>query len=244
MTEKQFPESLQDREAAASIERGLRQVMERVAEAETRRGNHEKITVVAATKTVPAERILYAASLGLGLTDVGENRVQELLDKYDEVSRCLRVHMIGRLQTNKVKYLVGKTALIHSVDSLRLCDEIERRAAACGLIQDILIEVNIGREADKGGVLPESVGDLLDRAEEYPHVRMAGIMTVAPHCECRDAYRPYFEETAKIYQEIYLKKIRTEGPTYLSMGMSDNYDLALEYGANIIRPGSAIFGRR
>lgn len=200
-------------------------------------------TLIAATKTVPVEVINYAAD-NLGLTDIGENRVQEFLDKYDAYSPKLKLHFIGTLQKNKVKYIVDKVAMIHSVDSVGLAEEISKRSLAIGKRMDILLEVNIGREASKGGFMPEELDDALDKIADLDGVFVRGLMTMAPKCEKSADYLKYFEETYRISVDILTKKQHNIIEPVLSMGMSDSYREAAAVGATAVRVGSALFGKR
>lgn len=197
--------------------------------------------VVAATKTVDAEVINYAAE-NFGLTDVGENRVQELLSKYDALDKDrLNVHFIGHLQKNKVKYIVGKVCLIHSLDSVGLALEIEKQSAKLGIVTDVLIEVNIGAEENKSGADISEVGEIIRALSELSHVRLRGMMTIGPKCSSHDEYKGYFEKAYRLFTELFTGSI---DDAILSMGMSDSYCAALECGANVIRPGSCLFGAR
>ncbi len=200
------------------------------------------VTVMAATKTVSPALINHA--LSCGLTDIGENRVQELLSKYDSLRLDgVNLHFIGTLQPNKVKYLIGKVCLIHSLDSVRLADEISRRSAAAGLVTDTLCEVNIGEEAAKGGIPEAQTEDFLRTVSSREGLRVRGLMVIGPHCDDPNDYRPFFERTRALYDRLRRLGLFGDAPI-LSMGMSDNYELAIEYGATLIRPGSAIFGHR
>lgn len=199
--------------------------------------------LIAATKTVPVEVINFAAS-ELRLTDIGENRVQELLEKYDRLDPSLRVHFIGGLQCNKVKYIIDKVAMIHSVDSVRLAEEISRRAVERGIVMDVLAEVNIGRESSKGGVSPEEASEFAARIADLPGIFVRGIMTMAPKCDEKTDYRKYFEETYRIFVDFLRKRRHNIIEPVLSMGMSDSYTAAAEVGATAVRVGSALFGQR
>ncbi len=206
------------------------------------------VLVVAASKTVSAEVINYAAE-NFGLTDVGENRVQELLEKYDSLDKDrLKVHFIGHLQKNKVKYIVGKVALIHSLDSEGLALEIEKQASKLGITCDVLIEVNIGAEEQKSGIDAAEALALAEKVLTLEHVNLRGMMTVGPRCESKEEYKVYFNKTYSLFSEIFLDKLPEKGHNIespiLSMGMSDSYEAALECGANIIRPGKCLFGER
>ena len=218
-------------------------VTENINEAIIRRGGDAPVRLLAATKTVPAEEILFAAD-ELGLRFAGENRTSELLEKYDALKDKLTLHLIGTLQTRKVKDAVGRVSLIESVDSLKLASEINKRSEAQGIVSDILCEVNIGREESKGGLMPEVISEFLDSLEEFRNIRPCGIMTMAPICASEDEYRKFFSETYQIFIDIYIKKSHNIIEPVLSMGMSDSYVPAILEGATQVRVGSSIFGRR
>lgn len=197
------------------------------------------VLVIGASKTMPLERILFVRDN----TDVkifGENRVQELLEKY---TPDVRWHFIGQLQTNKVKYIVDKVELIHSVDRLSLLQEIDRQAKKHGKVQDILIEVNIGDEEKKGGVAPEEVIDFAKEVDKYPSVRLKGLMSVLPNVE-KDALNAFYLQLSKLYDTLKQTRLDNADIRYLSAGMSNDYDVAVKYGANIVRLGRALFGER
>lgn len=200
-------------------------------------------TLIAATKTVPAEVINYAAR-ELGLSEIGENRVQELLSKYDLLDKSLKLHFIGTLQKNKVKYIVDKVSMIHSVDSVSLAEEIGKRSMAIGKTMDILLEVNIGREHAKGGFLPEEVELAAAKIADIPGVSLRGLMTMAPKCDKKEDYLKYFEETYLIFVDFLSKNKHNIIEPVLSMGMSDSYREAASVGATAVRIGSALFGAR
>lgn len=197
------------------------------------------VLVIGASKTMPLERILFVRDN----TDVkifGENRVQELLEKY---TPDVRWHFIGQLQTNKVKYIVDKVELIHSVDRISLLQEIDRQAKKHGKVQDILIEVNIGGEEKKGGVAPAEVIDFAKEVDKYPSVRLKGLMSVLPNVE-KDALNAFYLQLSKLYDTLKQTKLDNADIRYLSAGMSNDYDVAVKYGANIVRLGRALFGER
>lgn len=247
MTERSFTEPSEARKAQISaniarIRAGMEQAEQARDAASGQKGG--RVTLLAATKTVPAEEINYATRC-CGITDIGENRVQELLDKYDALEReGVRLHFIGRLQTNKVKYIVDKVDLIHSVDSLRLASEIDRRAGAIGKVMDVLIEINSGREENKGGVMPEDAAAFAEALMALTHVRVVGIMTIAPVLEKKEDYLKFFSETYEIFLDISAKTRHNKEGFLLSMGMSDSYPQAILCGSNLIRIGSALFGAR
>ncbi len=219
-------------------------VTENIENARIKRGGDAPVRLLAATKTVPAEEILFAAN-ELGLRFAGENRTAELLSKYDELKDSpLALHLIGSLQTRKVKDIVGKVSMVESVDSLKLAAELDKRSAAAGLVTDILCEVNIGREESKGGVMPEEVPEFLDRLSEFGNIRTCGIMTMAPICASDTEYFKFFTETYQIFIDFFGKKMHNIIEPVLSMGMSDSYVPAVLAGATQVRVGSSIFGER
>lgn len=248
MTERLFLTDMADGKSicgydADALRRNFENVRAGLAEAGARSPSGHAPHLIAATKTVPVEVINYAAE-NLGLTDIGENRVQELLDKYDRLSPSLRVHFIGSLQCNKVKYIIDKVSMIHSVDSVRLAEEISRRAEASGKKMDVLAEVNIGRETSKGGVMPEEAVDFALRISDFPGLSVRGLMTMAPKCDEKSDYDKYFEETYALFVDFLRKKRHNIIEPVLSMGMSDSYLSAAEKGATAVRVGTALFGRR
>lgn len=201
--------------------------------------SRKDVLVIGASKTMPLDRILFVRDN----TDVkifGENRVQELLEKY---TPDVRWHFIGQLQTNKVKYIVDKVELIHSVDRLSLLQEIDRQAKKHGKVQDILIEVNIGGEEKKGGVAPAEVIDFAKEVDKYPSVRLKGLMSVLPNVE-KDALNAFYLQLSKLYDTLKQTRLDNADIRYLSAGMSNDYDVAVKYGANIVRLGRALFGER
>ena len=212
--------------------------------------NGRPIKLLAVTKTVPVEAINYAID-NLGVTAIGENRVQELLSKYELLhtpdSGKLEIHLIGSLQTNKVKYIIDKVDMIESVDSLKLATEIDKQAKKHNLIMDILVEVNIGREEQKGGVAPEELEDFITSLSACSSVRLRGLMTIAPKCDEPEEYNKYFKEARDLFEKIRLKKTTPDLAAHfdvLSMGMSSSFRQAIKQGSTEIRLGSTIFGAR
>lgn len=213
-------------------------IRERVAEAMNAAGRSDNARIMAVTKTVAPEKINFAVGLGIDL--LGENRVQEFLDKRDEYAPA-EVHFIGGLQTNKVKYIIDKVSMIHSVDSVRLAEEIDRRAASHGKIMDILAEVNIGGEESKGGVAAGKALELCAELSELQHVRLRGLMTIPPP-GCSEKC---FADMQELFEK--LKARQTDNNALidtLSMGMSGDFETAIKFGATIIRIGSGLFGYR
>jgi len=226
------------------VEANYTEIRENIAEAAQKSGRApEDITLLAATKTVTPELINYAISLGLD--HIGENKVQELTDKYDayDLVHC-ELHFIGRLQTNKVKYLIGKVSMIQSVDSEKLASEISRLSVKNGLVTDTLIEVNIGEEENKSGVLPEALVELLKKIAPLPGIRVRGLMAIPPAGAPERETLNYFLRMNQYFVDIMAKKLDNVAMDYLSMGMSSDYSLAIQAGANLVRVGTALFGPR
>lgn len=226
-----------------SIKSNIQYINELKSAAAERAGRDGRdVLLVAVTKLHPPEEINEA--IDAGITDIGENKVQEILDKYDRV-KPVRWHLIGHLQTNKVKYIIDKVCLIHSVDSLHLAKEIDKRAAQHDLTMDILIQVNSAEEESKFGVTTEEADALIaDIAEQCSHVRVRGLMCIAPFVENPDDARQYFAEVKQIYDKYAAEKTERIDFAYLSMGMTNDFEVAVEEGSNLIRVGTAIFGYR
>lgn len=232
----------------ASVKNNIERIRVNIANAFNDRFGYinspKEATIVAATKTVPAEIINYAIE-ECGITDIGENRVQELLDKYPLLKKDkLRIHFIGHLQTNKVKYIADKVCMIQSLDSIKLAEEINRQCSKLGKVMDVLVEVNIGNETQKHGITKDEVSNFFDNIRNYEHIRPCGIMTIAPFCESIGEYEKFFKETYQIFIDICEKKLHNIDVPVLSMGMSSNYSEAIKCGSNMVRPGTAIFGTR
>lgn len=228
----------------SDIEYNYNHIKERIAEASVKSGRKpEDITFLSATKTVEPEYINYAISLGLD--HIGENRVQELLSKYDEynLENC-SLQFIGHLQSNKVRQIVGKVDLIQSVDSLKLAKEVSRVSQNKNLTTDILVEVNIGKEENKSGVMPEMLEELLYQIKDLPSINIKGLMTIPPICDDNNKIRSFFSDMNKMFLDISSKKLDNVSMDILSMGMSGDYYEAILEGANMVRIGSALFGKR
>jgi pyridoxal phosphate enzyme (YggS family) len=240
MTEKSSTET----ERFEFIKNNIEDVRRRIAQAACKSGRRpEDITLVAVTKTMPASDA--EAALECGIKVIGENKVQELLSKLPQLDMSGReAHIIGHLQTNKVKMIIDKADMIQSVDSIHLLGEIERQAARAGRNMDVLIEVNIGEEASKTGVMPDKLGELLDAASGMEHIKVRGLMAIPPRCEEKELSRPYFAKMRRLFVDIGGKKTDNIDMRILSMGMSGDFDVAVEEGATMVRVGTAIFGHR
>ena len=180
----------------------------------------------------------------LGVRDFGENKVQELVDKAGQLPEDIRWHMIGHLQRNKVKYIIDKVYLIHSVDSLRLAEEISKEAVKHGVTANILIEVNVAGEESKFGVSPEDTPGLIEEISRLPAIQVRGLMTIAPFVEKAEDNRIIFNALLKLYVDISRKNIDNVHMDFLSMGMTGDYEVAIEEGATMVRVGTGIFGER
>lgn len=200
------------------------------------------VLLVAVSKTKPVSDLQEAYRAGI--RDFGENKVQELCDKYDQLPKDIRWHMIGHLQRNKVKYLIGKTALIHSVDSLRLAEEISRQSIKKGVVTDILIEINCAEEESKFGVSFQEAEPLIRQIAQLPAVLVKGLMTVAPNTDDPEENRKYFRQMKQLSVDIARKNIDNVSMDVLSMGMTNDYMTAVEEGSSCVRVGTGIFGMR
>lgn len=202
----------------------------------------EEVTLIAVSKTYPYTAIEEA--LPSGVIDFGENKVQELCEKYEILPDNIRWHMIGHLQRNKVKYLPGKVTLIHSVDSLRLAEQIEKEFAKADQTANILIEVNMAEEESKFGITAQQTEELVREISKFPHIKIHGLMTIAPYTENPETNRLYFRNMKKIAVDIKGKNIDNVNMNILSMGMTGDYQVAIEEGATMVRVGTGIFGER
>ena len=225
------------------IKENIAYVRQMKDEAAARSGrNGDDVLLVAVTKLHSVEEINEA--IDCGITDIGENKVQEIMDKYDRV-KPVKWHLIGHLQTNKVKYIIDKVSMIHSVDSLKLAQEIDKRAKQHDLTMDILIQVNSAQEESKFGITTEETGDMIKEIlENCPNVRIKGLMCIAPFEENPEDARVYFAEVKKLYDEYGTIEHPKLDFKYLSMGMSGDFHVAIEEGSNLIRVGTTIFGAR
>ena len=221
----------------------LARVEERISRACIRaRRSRDEVTLVAVSKTKPVEMLREA--YGLGVRVFGENKVQEIRDKYEEMPPDTEWHMIGHLQTNKVKYIVDKVKLIHSVDSVKLAETIEKEAAKHNISVDILLEVNVAEESSKFGLRTVEVLPVFEQIAQLPHINIRGLMTIAPFVEDPEENRPVFADLHKLYVDIKEKNIDNGTVSILSMGMTNDYEVAIEEGATMVRIGTGIFGAR
>lgn len=225
------------------LKENLAYVEKEITEACKRSGrSREEVTLISVSKTKPVSMLEEA--YGLGVRVFGENKVQELSQKYDALPKDIEWHMIGHLQRNKIKYIIGKAALIHSVDSLRLAEAIEKEAAKQNITAAVLIEVNVAGEESKFGLKPDEVFDFALKVSEFSHIRIKGLMTIAPFVENPEDNRPVFAHLKKLSVDIMRKSAHNINMSVLSMGMTNDYRVAIEEGATMVRIGTGIFGER
>lgn len=225
------------------IRENLETVKKKIADACKRAGrSRDEVTLIAVSKTKPVSMI--EEVIDTGIHDFGENKVQELAAKYEVLPKDLQWHLIGHLQTNKVKYIVDKVVMIHSVDSFKLAEQIEKEAAKNNIICNILIEVNIANEETKFGVMAEEVYSLILEIAKLKHVRIKGLMTIAPFVDNPEKNREHFRKLRQLNIDINSKNIDNVSMKVLSMGMTGDYEVAIEEGATMVRVGTGIFGER
>ena len=225
------------------LKENLEYVESQIREACERSGRaREEVTLIAVSKTKPVSVLKEAYDLGVRV--FGENKVQELADKYEELPKDIRWHMIGHLQRNKVKYIIDKVELIHSVDSLRLAETIEKEAAKHNITANILIEVNVAKEESKFGLMPEELDEFVSEVAKFPHIQVQGLMTIAPFVDDPEENRGIFQRLRKLSVDIAAKNVDNITMCILSMGMTNDYTVAVEEGAAMVRVGTGIFGAR
>ena len=225
------------------VTESLKEVEKKVEEACKRAGRERsEVTLIAVGKTKPVEML--QEIYDTGVRDFGENKVQEMMDKYEVMPKDIHWHMLGHLQRNKVKYLMGKVALIHSVDSLRLAEQIDQEAEKLGITAKILLEVNVAKEESKFGMMPEEVPEMVEQISLLPHLQIEGLMTIAPFVDDPEKNRPVFQKLYQLSVDIKKKNIDNVNMSVLSMGMTGDYQVAVEEGATMIRVGTGIFGAR
>ncbi|MCX7746661.1 MAG: YggS family pyridoxal phosphate-dependent enzyme [Clostridia bacterium] len=227
----------------AYLGRNVKDVLEKVEKAANKSGRKlEDICVIAVTKTIDTDRI--SKVMDEGMIHLGENRVQEFCEKYDIISKNCNWHLIGHLQTNKVKYIIDKISMIHSVDRMELAQEIDKKALKAGKVMDVLVQVNVAGEESKFGISPDTTLDFVKRLSSFQNLRVRGLMTVAPFVDDPEEIRGVFRELNKIFIDIKKENIDNIYMDYLSMGMSNDFEVAIEEGSNMVRIGTAIFGKR
>lgn len=225
------------------VAENLETVEKRIQAACERSGRkREEVTLIAVSKTKPVEMLQEAYDHGMRY--FGENKVQELVDKYEVMPEDIHWQMIGHLQRNKVKYIVDKASLIHSVDSLRLAETIDKEAEKKGVTANILIEVNMAKEDTKFGLMPEDVRGFVKEVSKFQNIRVKGLMTIAPFVEDPEENRVHFANLRKLSVDIEKEKVNNVTMSILSMGMTNDYEVAIEEGATMVRVGTGIFGER
>lgn len=225
-----------------SIKDNLEDINKRIEKAKATVGRSDEVKLIAVTKTVEVETIKEA--LELGVTDIGENRVQELEKKMPLLGNDVNYHMIGHLQSNKVKYIIDKVKLIHSLDRMSLAKEIDKRAKENNIIANTLIQVNVAEEESKFGLKVEDVIHFVEEIQKFNNIRVKGLMTIAPFSYDENLLRKVFRTMSDIKEDIKDRNYENVSMDYLSMGMTNDFEIAIEEGANLIRVGTAIFGKR
>ncbi|MBS4534206.1 YggS family pyridoxal phosphate-dependent enzyme [Clostridium sp. D2Q-14] len=227
-----------------SINENIKEIERKINEACKRTNrSREDINLIAVTKTISVDII--SEAIELGMTDIGENKVQEITAKYDALNDYdLTWHMIGHLQSNKVKYIIDKVDLIHSLDRKSLAKELNKRAKKIDRVINALVQVNIAEEESKFGLKKEDVMDFLKMLEGYPYIKVKGLMVMAPYAEESENVRYVFRDAKALFEKIKKKELSNVEMKYLSMGMTNDFEIAIEEGANLIRVGTGIFGKR
>ncbi len=243
MLEKFSTDGVLNSDKKEEIRSRIEKIKKKISESEKKSPYHQKTKLLLATKTRSPQEINFAISLGVDC--IGENRVQELLDKYDHINKeNVEIHFIGALQTNKVKYIIDKVNMIHSLDRISLAKEIDRQAKKLGIVMNVLCEVNIGLEDSKSGINPDDVFNFLQEVSKFDNIRVCGLMAIPPILTSISTQKEYFQKIMDLYIDISAKKIDNISMSVLSFGMSSDYDLAVECGSTIVRIGTAAFGER
>ena len=224
------------------LEENLQRINEKIENALIRSGRHDKVELIAVTKTIDIDRIKEV--LNLGITDIGENKVQELETKIPILGDNVNYHMIGYLQTNKVKYIIDKIKLIHSLDRISLAEELQKRAQSHNLNVNTLVQVNVAEEESKFGLKVKDVLPFIEEVLLYKNIKIRGLMTIAPNTEDKELLRDIFRTMSNLKDDINSRNYNNISMDYLSMGMTNDYEIAIEEGANMIRVGTGIFGKR
>lgn len=226
-----------------SIKDNIASIKQNIKEIEEKCHREDEVNLMAVTKTVDVDKVLEA--IDAGITDIGENKPQELSRKYEIIGDKIRYHLIGTLQTNKVKYIIDKAYMIHSLDRISLCEEIQKRAEKIDKVIKCLVQVNISKEESKHGLEEEQVVDFIKQvSEDYKNIHIQGLMTMAPFVDDEKEIRKVFSKLKKLSVEISNLNLPNVEMDTLSMGMSHDYKIAIEEGATIIRVGTSIFGQR
>lgn len=230
-------------ERTISIENNINLIRENIYESLKKAGRqNDEVKLIGVTKTVDIERINEA--IELDILDIGENKVQELVKKYDIIGNKVDYHMIGHLQTNKVRNIVGKTKLVHSLDRISLGKELDKRSKMNGIVTDVLVQVNVAEEDSKFGLKTNEVLNFIEEVLNLENIKIRGLMTIAPNTEDEKYLRMIFRTLFKLKEDIINMKYNNLTMDYLSMGMTNDYKIAIEEGSNMIRVGSGIFGSR
>ena len=225
------------------LKENLEKVEENIQAACDRAGRkRDEVTLIAVSKTKPVEMLQEAYDLGVRIN--GENKAQELASKYEVLPKDIHWHMIGHMQRNKVKYIIDKVDLIHSVDSVRLAETIDKEAAKKGIVVNVLLEVNMAKEDTKFGLMPEEVMDFIHEIVRFQHIKVQGLMTIAPFVENPEENRIHFANLRKLSVDIAKEKVDNVNMSILSMVMTNDFEVAIEEGATMVRIGTAIFGER
>ena len=231
-----------DDKSYSYLDRNVGEIRKKIKIAAARAGRDEKdILLMSAVKSAEADEINYIHK-ALGVSHIGENRVQQLLERWDKLDKKgMTVHFIGSLQTNKVKYIIDKVDLIHSLDSERLAAEIDKQAKKHSLIANVLVEINSGNEESKGGIEYGDAEEFCKSLAKYDNIKLCGFMTMAPKCEKKEEYCKYFSKTYQLVLDIWTKKLHNIDVPVISMGMSESYEEAILEGSNLIRVGRTLF---
>ena len=223
------------------VRENVARIRDKIAAAKASAGREDDVLLLAAIKSADVGEVNYIHG-ELGIHDVGENRVQQLLERYDALNKeGLNIHFIGKLQTNKVKYIIDKVCMIHSLDSLKLAAEIDKQAKKHGLVMDVLVEINSGEEENKSGIMPSEAESFCEALRDFSGLRLRGFMTMAPKCEEKDEYNKYFSQTYKLVLDIWTKKLHNIDRPIISMGMSESFEEAIACGSNLVRVGRGMF---
>jgi pyridoxal phosphate enzyme (YggS family) len=223
------------------IDRNVADIRARMSAAAESCGRDADVMLLAAIKSADVGEIRYLHE-ALGVNDVGENRVQQLMERYEQIkSDSLNIHFIGKLQTNKVKYIIDKVCMIHSLDSVKLAQQIDTQAKKHGIVMDVLVEVNSGEEENKSGVMPCDVEAFCKEISHFDSIKLRGFMTMAPKCEKKEEYCKYFSKTYQLVLDIWTKKLHNIDRPIISMGMSESFEEAIACGSDIVRVGRALF---